>query len=293
MNSTDIGNRGSLEVIVSERDETIRWSEHGYPSVLARWHYHPEIELHLIREGTGFMMAGDAMVPFHAGQVFMLGSNVPHNWISDLDSGKKLPLRDVLCQVHPNRLHSLIRVFPEASQLYGLLRRSERAVVLDGGSARMAAMLLEHMGQYSGLERLTVLLELLGVFVNAPDSEWTCVVTPEYRFEAASGVEDRVNAVLSYIDEHISSGISLEEAARVVSMSAPAFSRFFKQAAGISFSDMVRRLRIARACRLLDSTNSDIARIQIECGYTNTSNFNRRFRQETGMTPSEYRRRHR
>ena len=41
---------GSLEVIVPDGDAAIRWSSHGYPSSLAKWHYHPQIEIHLIRE---------------------------------------------------------------------------------------------------------------------------------------------------------------------------------------------------------------------------------------------------
>ncbi|MBT1163469.1 helix-turn-helix domain-containing protein [Bifidobacterium felsineum] len=285
--------QGSLEIIVSECDEAIRWSEHGYPSMLARWHHHPEIEIHLIREGSGFMMAGDAMVPFHEGQVFMLGPNLPHNWISNLDAGQTLAERDVLCQVHPNRLNALIRVFPEASRLYGLLRRSERAIALDGQSAAKAARLLEKMGRCVGFDKLIVLLNLLQVFADAPTDEWSCVVTPGYDCNVASNSERRINTVLSYIEEHLSEDVSLQTVAREISMSGPAFSRFFKQSAGVSFSDMVRRLRVAKACRLLDSTNYGISRIQAECGYVNTANFNRRFRQETGMTPSEYRRRHR
>ena len=34
---------GSLEVIVPDGDAAIRWSSHGYPSSLAKWHYHPQI----------------------------------------------------------------------------------------------------------------------------------------------------------------------------------------------------------------------------------------------------------
>lgn len=49
---------GSLEVIVPDGDAAIRWSSHGYPSSLAKWHYHPQIEIHLIREGSGQLMAG-------------------------------------------------------------------------------------------------------------------------------------------------------------------------------------------------------------------------------------------
>ncbi|MFQ6192457.1 helix-turn-helix domain-containing protein, partial [Bifidobacterium longum] len=56
--------------------------------------------------------------------------------------------------------------------------------------------------------------------------------------------------------------------------------------------DFVRRLRVGRACRLLTCTNMPIAKIQQLSGYTNASNFNRRFLEETGMTPSQYRREH-
>ena len=78
-----------------------------------------------------------------------------------------------------------------------------------------------------------------------------------------------------------------------MSMSPSAFSRFFKRAAGIGFSDFVRRLRIGRAKRLLATTDRAVARIREECGYDNASNFNRRFLDETGTTPSTYRKAHR
>ena len=64
---------GSLEVIVPDGDAAIRWSSHGYPSSLAKWHYHPQIEIHLIREGSGQLMAGDGLMPFVPGHVAMIG----------------------------------------------------------------------------------------------------------------------------------------------------------------------------------------------------------------------------
>lgn len=66
---------------------SVRWAKHGYPSSLAKWHHHPHIEIHLIREGTGLMMAGNAVVPYEAGQVALIGSNLPHNWVSDIAPG--------------------------------------------------------------------------------------------------------------------------------------------------------------------------------------------------------------
>ena len=72
-------------------------------------------------------------------------------------------------------------------------------------------------------------------------------------------------------------------------MSEPSFSKYFKKASGMTFSDMVRRLRIANACRLLDQTDSSVADISAAVGYRNLANFNRQFRAETGVTPSAYR----
>ena len=72
-------------------------------------------------------------------------------------------------------------------------------------------------------------------------------------------------------------------------MSEPSFSKYFKKASGMTFSDLVRRLRIANACRLLAQTDSSIADISVAVGYRNLANFNRQFRSETGYTPSAYR----
>ncbi|RBP97626.1 AraC family transcriptional regulator [Bifidobacterium aemilianum] len=287
-----IQDRGALEVILPERDQSIGWRAHGFPSALARWHYHAEVEFHLIRQGTGYMMAGDGMVPFESGQVTMMGSNLPHNWISALAPGESLPRRDVLCQVHPNQIRALSRVFPEAGRLQQLLVRSERAIVLKGGSALRARAILEDMGQDSGFARLQDLLSLLEVFMDAPRGEWFTVVTPDFNPDNSTDAAERINTSLKYISDRVSRPTSLEEAAAQVAMSPAAFSRFFKKTTGINFSQMVRRIKIARACRLLVSTDKAVSAIQKECGYGNAANFNRRFRQEIGLSPSQYRRLH-
>ena len=47
------------------------------------------------------MMAGNAVVPYEAGQVALIGSNLPHNWVSDIAPGERLRQRDVVCHVRP------------------------------------------------------------------------------------------------------------------------------------------------------------------------------------------------
>jgi AraC-like DNA-binding protein len=98
-----------------------------------------------------------------------------------------------------------------------------------------------------------------------------------------------VESGVKYIFENLTLDIRMSEAARIAHMSEPTFSKYFKKASGLTFSDMVRKLRIAHACRLLDQTDQSIASIGRSSGYGNLANFNRKFLAEIGLTPSAYR----
>ena len=58
----------------------------------------------------------------------------------------------------------------------------------------------------------------------------------------------------------------------------------------MTFIDCVTEVRLGHASRMLISTTKTIAEIAYSCGFNNISNFNRRFQQLKGMTPSHYRR---
>lgn len=77
--------------------------------------------------------------------------------------------------------------------------------------------------------------------------------------------------------------------ARNISLGEVAFSRFFSQHTGKSFTDYLTDIRIGKIARQLIDTNKTIAEICYECGYNNMSNFNRLFRRKKGCTPREFR----
>ena len=80
-----------------------------------------------------------------------------------------------------------------------------------------------------------------------------------------------------------------EAIAAELGMSESRFSRFFRKATGNTFTDFVNRIRISRACQLLMDTDQQINLICYEVGFNNVANFNRRFLESKGMTPSEFR----
>ena len=188
---------GALEVIVPDADAAVRWASHGYPNSLAKWHHHPQIEFHLIREGSGLMMVGDCVVPCRAGHVALIGSNLPHNWVSDVKPGERLARRDVLCHVRPQTVKALMACFPETARFNLVLRRAARAMVLSGESAQAAGALLEGMGDHDPARRVADLIELFGVFADAPETEASTVVTPGYDLELSSDTERTVNEAIA------------------------------------------------------------------------------------------------
>ena len=90
--------RANREIIPPDPNHSVRWVEHSYPSPVARWNYHPEYEIHLIRKGTGKFIVGDHIGTFEAGHVSLVGSGLPHDWVSDLEPGEVLENRDAVIQ---------------------------------------------------------------------------------------------------------------------------------------------------------------------------------------------------
>ena len=281
---------GEREIVLPDPGSTVRWLRHGYPTPLARWHHHPEIEFHLILCSHGQMMAGDRTVDFAPGQVALMGPDLPHNWLSDLAPGQVLPERDVLCQVLPEPVCRAAGSLPELRAFDELVQRSRRGIILSGTSAAQAADVLLAMERCSGLRRLGALVDLTEIFMAAPREEWVPVATEGYLPSLDDATAERINNVLDYIEDHLDAEISMKEAAARLAMSPSAFSRFFHATAGITFSALVRRRRIARACHLLRCTDLPVSRVAGLSGYLNLANFNRRFRDETATTPTGYRR---
>lgn len=278
------------EVIPRDPGASFRWHMHDYPDPLARWNRHPEYEVHLIRRGTGRYIIGDAVGPFGPGQLFLVGSNLPHDWISDLRPGEHLEDRDVVLQFDPSWFERFQEVVPELRDISSLLVRSARGIEFHGRTAREGAELIETIGTQSGVAAIADFLSLLSVLSRAPSSDTRTLSSAPTDSGTGADASDVVASALDYIFANLDSDPRLSVAAGIANMSESAFSRYFKNASGQTFSGMVKRLRLTQACRLLEHTDSTVAQIAHSVGYSNLSNFNRRFRDEYSMTPSEYRR---
>lgn len=95
--------------------------------------------------------------------------------------------------------------------------------------------------------------------------------------------------VLRICDEHFAEPLSVPQLAAVMFLSPGRFSEVFSEQMGVAPATYLRRLRLERAQTLLRTTQSTAARIAIQVGFTDATQFSRAFRTAFGLSPSEYR----
>lgn len=279
-----------LEVILPEPEHCFRWFEHDYPFELARWNHHPEFEIHLIRQGSGKLVAGDYIGAFSAGHVALIGPDLPHDWIGELAPGDCLRGRDVVLQFDGAALLALRNTLPELGDLQPLFDRARRGLQFSGATAVQAAALMEDIGHARGLQRLILFLQLLDTLKSAPAPQVKALASACYAPTLDARSAERINTAFDYLMRELTGDLRVSVIAQQLQMSEPGFSRFFKRNTGHGFIDLMRKFRVQRACRLLLQSDRSVADICFEVGYANLSNFNRHFRIEMQQTPSEYRR---
>ena len=102
----------------------------------------------------------------------------------------------------------------------------------------------------------------------------------------------RMQQMMQYIIGNLDQEVNLTELAESMYVSASTLSRIFKKNTGVYFADYVTKLRLQQSLLLLSSTDQNMTQIALSCGFTNSSSFNRAFRKEMNMSPSQYRELH-
>jgi transcriptional regulator GlxA family with amidase domain len=147
---------------------------------------------------------------------------------------------------------------------------------------------MRRIGTTRGFQRLALFFELIDLLARTPEKK--ILASPDYAPSLDKETLGVVHDVISYIVNNLSGTVRMSEAAAIAGMTQSTFSRFFKKNTGANFVDYSRKLRIGRACKLLSDTRRPVTDICFEVGYANISNFNRHFRKERGVTPSQYKR---
>lgn len=273
--------------MVDRSTRSIRYLQHGWPNELCRWHAHEEYELHLITATRGKAFVGDHIGDFKAGDLFMTGPNLPHNWVTDHVWSEPVETRDMLIQFSHVSVEKLSQGFPEFSQVLQLLQLAQSGIIFEGFNPTFARGHMESIRDSKGAERILAFIRFL-VRLNEHAEKKTLSVSKLIQPEGGSK-HARIAVVVDYIVKNFSESISVGKAAGMASMTEATFSRNFQSVTGHGFVEFLTRIRIGEACGLLYASDDQIITIAQTTGFNNLANFNRHFLKVKGTTPSEYR----
>jgi LacI family transcriptional regulator len=103
--------------------------------------------------------------------------------------------------------------------------------------------------------------------------------------------DENVADALRYIADNAHKPIGVEDVLDHLTISRRQLEKRFQTVLGRSPAAEIRRIRIEKAKHLMDSTNLPLSRIAERSGFHDVSFLGKSFRRETGMTPTQYRRR--
>lgn len=252
------------------------------------WHFHSEFELLYIIEGTGTSFVADNIEKFEAGDLVLMGSNLPHFWRSDevYSSNSSLKVKYVVIQFPDNFLRDQINNYPEFHLIGDLLERSSRGIRFSKEIATKIAPKIKKANKTKGIERVILLLKILDFLSKKDDCK--PLAGELYRQENHNFTSDRLIRVMHFLNTNYLNKIELSKVAEIAHLHPSAFCRYFKEKSGKSLSEFVNDMRISYACRLIIEDKLSISQICFECGFNNLSNFNRSFKKHTEFTPTEY-----
>jgi len=248
------------------------------------WHFHPEIELVYINKGKGKRHIGNHLSYYNNSQLLLLGSNLPHYGFVD-----RLTLNgsETVVQFSPDFLGSNFFKIPEMTAISYLLERSKKGVLFGKKTKQKLGTKIECLASKSGIEKILSLLEVLNELANSED--YKVLNADGFVFEIEPQDNAKINMIYKHINENFQRQISLSEMSEKVSMSIPAFCRYFKKVTGKTFTKLVNEYRIVHATKLLSESQLSITEISFECGFNNFSHFNKLFKEFTGKSASKYR----
>lgn len=250
----------------------------------AFWHFHPEIELVYVNKGQGKRHIGNHLSYFNNSQLILLGSNLPHHGFTDrLTSNGS----ETLIQFKPDFLGDAFFEVPEMNNIVQLFERGKKGILFKPETKKVVGPKMENLINYKGFDRIVKLLEILNDLAISED--YTLLNVDGYAFETKPQDSAKIDIIYKHINANFKNHISLEEMADKVSMTVPAFCRYFKKATGKTFTKLVNEYRVVHATKLLSESQMTITDICFECGFNNFSHFNKLFNEFTGNSASAYR----
>ena len=105
--------------------------------------------------------------------------------------------------------------------------------------------------------------------------------------------DERITGIIQYVNENYNRITDISQVAEHFFISKYHLCRFFRKNLGIPLMTYLNTIKITEACNKMQQGCSNMTQIALDCGFNSSSYFCKVFKKERGISPSEYRRKHR
>lgn len=292
--------------INSKRMETTRIGTFDFPLAVHKndlkknvlgfvnWHWHYEFQLTYVVRGTISVFFNQQTIDLHEGQGIYINPEVLHMIRDRYDSDAMF----ISLDVSPKLLTSFPNSVFERSYVKPVFCSSAAdAVILDPGVFWQKKILDEAMCIEQDYKSRSFGWELaVSSSLYAIWKELVCHLhesLAEHDAPAADGARmrrnQRIKEILSYIREHFTEKITLDEIAKHLHLSTNECCRFFKKNMNCTLFEYITEYRLSKSMELLEHTDLPVSQIAYESGFGSSSYFIEKFRKNVGMTPAAFR----
>ena len=292
--------------INSKRMETTRIGTFDFPLAVhendlkknvlgfVNWHWHYEFQLTYVVRGTISVFFNQQTIDLHEGQGIYINPEVLHMIRDRYDSDAMF----ISLDVSPKLLTSFPNSVFERSYVKPVFCSSAAdAVILDPGVFWQKKILDEAMRIEQDYKSRSFGWELaVSSSLYAIWRELVCHLhesLAEHDAPAADGARmrrnQRIKEILSYIREHFTEKITLDEIAKHLHLSTNESCRFFKKNMNCTLFEYITEYRLSKSMELLEHTDLPVSQIAYESGFGSSSYFIEKFRKNVGMTPAAFR----
>ncbi|GAB2597978.1 cupin domain-containing protein [Spirosoma areae] len=276
------------KILVSEQSSLLV-RRFRLPYFDAPWHYHPEYELTYIVSSHGQRFVGDHVEPFQAGDLVLLGPDLPHFWRNDDEFYQTKPhcqAESIVVQCPASFDERVLAAIPESALVRQLLQRARYGLRFSSGVSQVAGTMMRQLTEQTNLPQLLSFLAILNQLATDPNAHM--LASDGYQLAPGIAETERMKRVLEYMLTNFRDDIRTGQIASVAGMVPAAFCRYFKKRTRKTFIEYLNELRISHARKLLATLDLSIGQVGLECGFTNSSHFHRQFKLSTGLTPFQY-----
>jgi AraC-like DNA-binding protein len=276
----------AYEKLHLDKNSLFHYQQFIQPRFTSPFHLHDEFELILIIRSHGKLYLGSNVVNFSDNDLYLFAPGLPHCFFNTrgYENGNELA-HAVVIQFSEDFLGNSFFQKNEVSQLKKLIDKSKFGVQFINPKKSIFERILK-LNEQKNLSKLGEFLLILNDLTSNKSVKALSTGNNVNLLNLNDSII--INHVYKYVAENFQKKISFDIAASTSNMQRAAFCRFFKRKTKKKFSEFVNETRIMHARKLLTETDKTMIEIAFDCGYENTSYFNRQFKIICGITPTAF-----